>query len=102
LPPLKKVILKQYRYELKYTLSKADAALLKKQLAFVCKLDPHSVSKDYSYDIRSLYFDDPIGTAYQDKINGESKRKKYRLRIYNGDFNLIKLEAKHKDFNMTY
>jgi len=68
----------------------------------ICKQDEHSISRDYSYDIRSLYFDDPFGTAYQDKLNGESIRKKYRIRMYNNNFSYIKLEAKHKVYNMTY
>lgn len=91
-----------YRYELKFILDRADAAILKKQLALVCKQDPHSIGTDYSYDVRSLYFDDVFHSGYNDKINGVEFRKKYRIRIYNLSTDSIKLECKHKDNEMTY
>ncbi len=92
----------EYRYELKFIISDSTAALLKQQLKCVMPLDPHSVNDEYSYQIRSLYFDDPYHTNYLDKINGEEFRKKYRLRMYNFDDSFIRLECKHKDENMTY
>ncbi len=91
-----------YRHELKFMVSPFDAAVLKKQLALVCRLDSHSLSKDLSYEVRSLYFDDPRHTAYDDKVNGEMTRKKYRIRLYNLDTENIKLECKHKDNFATY
>ena len=94
--------LTQYRYELKFLLNPNDAAVLKKQLALVCSLDPHSISDELSYEIRSLYFDDAKNSAYDDKINGERIRKKYRIRMYNMDTGLIRLECKHKDDIWTY
>ncbi len=94
--------LTQYRHELKFILDPFDAAILKKQLALVCELDPHSISDEISYEIRSLYFDDAQNSALNDKINGERTRKKYRIRIYNMDTGLIKLECKHKDDIWTY
>ena len=92
----------QYRHELKFKLSPFDADLLKKQLALVCRLDPHSISNELSYKVRSLYFDDVLNSAFNDKINGVMRRKKYRIRIYNMDTNIIKLECKHKDDVWTY
>lgn len=91
----------QYRHELKFYISKSDADILKKQLSLVCELDSHSVATDYSYDIRSLYFDDVFSSGYNDKIDGVAIRKKYRIRIYNGSDDIIKLECKHKDIDMT-
>ncbi len=91
-----------YRHELKFLLDPFDAAVLKKQLSLVCKKDPHSVYEDYSYDIRSLYFDDARNTSFDDKINGERTRKKYRIRMYNMDTDFIMLECKHKDDIWTY
>ena len=91
----------EYRHELKFIIGKQEADLLKKQLSFFCKLDRFSVSDDYSYDIRSLYFDDVMNSGYTDKINGEEYRKKYRIRIYNNSSSVIKLECKHKDDDMT-
>lgn len=91
-----------YRYELKYVISSWQAAALKQQLKAVMELDSHSVSTEYSYDIRSLYFDDINNSAYLEKMDGVEFRAKYRLRIYNYSSDVIKLECKHKDENMTY
>ncbi len=48
------------------------------------------------YFIRSLYFDDAAQTSYFEKLAGVSDRKKYRLRIYNLEDGVIKLECKEK------
>lgn len=93
---------KEYRYELKYVISEQIADQLKKQLRLVMPLDSHSVSEEYSYKIRSLYFDNPLNAAYYEKINGDEFRKKYRMRIYNDDPSFMRMECKHKDGNWTY
>ena len=92
----------EYRYELKYIISDQAAELLKQQLRALMELDSHSISDGCSYTIRSLYFDDINSSAYYDKLDGIESRSKYRMRIYNGSKDVIKLECKHKDENMTY
>ncbi|MBR0462215.1 MAG: polyphosphate polymerase domain-containing protein [Erysipelotrichaceae bacterium] len=92
----------EYRYELKYMLSKGKAALLKQQLKALMYLDSHSVSSEYSYQIRSVYFDDDNSSAYLEKVDGVEFRSKYRLRMYNFDESYLVLECKHKDEDMTY
>lgn len=92
----------EYRYELKYEISAGTAELLKRQLKCVMEPDSHSVAEEYSYDIRSLYFDDPESSAYFEKLNGDEFRRKYRIRIYNCDDSRISLECKYKHENMTY
>ncbi|MBQ1521230.1 MAG: polyphosphate polymerase domain-containing protein [Erysipelotrichaceae bacterium] len=92
----------EYRYELKFVISDSTAELLKQQLRNVMYLDSHSVSEEYSYDIRSIYFDDIYASALREKVNGEEYRAKYRIRMYNNDPSFISLECKHKDENMTY
>lgn len=92
----------EYRYELKYVISKPIAEMLKKQLSAVMELDENSVSKKYSYDVRSLYFDDAYSTSLFEKRDGVQFRGKYRIRIYNNSDKYIKLECKHKDIDMTY
>jgi len=94
-------MVKEYRYELKYVINKHTAEILKKQLSIVMQRDPHSICDEYSYLIRSIYFDDPYSSAYFEKINGDEFRHKYRLRMYNMDASVIKLEEKIKDDNMT-
>lgn len=92
----------EYRYELKFVISRYSAEMLKNQLKCVMEMDKNSVSEDYSYDIRSLYFDDIYGSSYYEKIDGVQYRGKYRIRIYNNSSDVIKLECKHKDVDMTY
>ena len=48
------------------------------------------------YEIRSLYFDDPKDTALREKIDGVSRREKFRIRYYSGDASYICLEKKAK------
>ena len=54
------------------------------------------------YMIRSLYFDDEFESAYEDKLAGVEKRKKYRIRIYNYSESIIKLECKFKQGQYIY
>jgi hypothetical protein len=92
----------EYRYELKFLINSLTAETLKKQLSQVMSLDKHSVSSEYSYDIRSVYFDDPYSSALDEKREGNEYRSKYRMRIYNYSDKVIKMECKHKDGNMTF
>ncbi len=92
----------EYRYELKFEISSYTAEILKRQLRCLMETDSHSVSQEYSYDIRSLYFDDVESSAFYEKLNGEEFRKKYRMRMYNNDDSYISMECKYKHENMTY
>lgn len=53
------------------------------------------------YLVSSLYFDDHSNSAFYDKVNGIQDRKKFRLRIYNRQANVIKLERKKKRAQVT-
>lgn len=59
-------------------------------------MEPDVHATDGKYFIRSLYFDTPKDTALQEKLNGVSRREKFRLRCYNSDYSLIHLEKKSK------
>lgn len=48
------------------------------------------------YFIRSLYFDDGSDSALREKLDGVSRREKFRIRFYNGDLSFIMLEKKCK------
>lgn len=91
---------KGYRHEYKYLISKADAELLKRRLPYVMERDPHA-GETGQYTIRSLYFDDFSNTAYYDKVDGVNYRAKYRIRFYNYDPSILKLEKKEKNGNLT-
>lgn len=84
----------KFRHELKYLINYGDAELIKQRLKTVLRPDPHT--KNGSYSIRSLYFDDYWNTAYFDKMSGVDNRKKYRIRLYDLDDTFIRLECKMK------
>ncbi|MBR5721946.1 MAG: VTC domain-containing protein [Clostridia bacterium] len=87
------------RHELKYIIGPAAAATLKSILPATLRYDPHY--KDGRYTISSLYFDDLSFSAYNDKVNGEEDREKFRIRLYNGDDSYIVLEKKSKKNDMV-
>lgn len=91
---------KGYRHEYKYLISRADAELLKLRLPHIMERDPHA-GETGQYTIRSLYFDDFANTAYYDKVDGVNYRAKYRIRFYNYDSSILKLEKKEKNGNLT-
>lgn len=84
------------RHEIKYIVSTYEAQLLRYRLRAMLRPDPH-VRPDGSYFIRSVYFDDPDFTAYNEKLSGVKERTKYRIRFYNHDESVIFLEKKSKD-----
>ncbi|MBU1019796.1 MAG: polyphosphate polymerase domain-containing protein [Firmicutes bacterium] len=87
------------RHELKYLISKTDYEVFKKKLDPLLQKDLYSGNKPYT--ITSLYFDDIFNTAYKQKINGDSYRYKYRIRYYDLDTSLFKLEKKEKRDQIT-
>ena len=68
--------------------------ILRQRLRAVMSPDRNAV--DGKYFIRSLYFDTPDDTALREKLNGVSRREKFRIRYYNHDTGLIHLEKKSK------
>lgn len=89
----------EYRHELKFLVSEKQLELLRFRLDTVMKRDFHN--EDGGYKIRSLYFDDIYDTCLKENENGVDNRKKYRIRIYNGKTDVIKLEKKMKIRGMT-
>ncbi len=83
-----------FRHEWKHEISESDMLYLRSRLSNIMKADTHAT--DGRYFIRSLYFDDLFDTALREKIDGVSRREKFRLRYYNGDTSFILLEKKSK------
>ena len=83
-----------YRHEWKHPISYGDVLILRQRLRAVMQPDPNAV--DGKYWIRSLYFDTPSDTALREKLDGVSRREKFRIRYYNRDLSLIHLEKKSK------
>lgn len=84
----------QFRHELKYIISEGEKEAMKSRMRGYFSTDSHAI--DGKYFIRSLYFDDYDGSAYEEKNDGVLERKKYRIRIYNCSDRPIKLERKKK------
>ena len=85
-------VLKTFRHEYKYKISYEDMLKLRKKLDDVLKID----RSNKGYLVRSLYFDSLDDIDYYDKLGGEINRKKIRIRIYDVNSNLVKLEIKAK------
>lgn len=83
------------RNELKYLINDLEYTSLKSKLKTIMKLDKNT-GDEGEYHVRSLYFDDLMNTAYDEKEGGVFHRKKYRIRIYNKDEGFISLEKKEK------
>jgi hypothetical protein len=85
----------QYRYELKFLINYADYALIRARLSPLMQRDLH-VNDNGMYTVRSLYFDDFLNSAYNEKYMGVMNRQKFRIRIYNYSDSVINLERKVK------
>lgn len=90
---------KNYRHELKFSISYAEYLAMRKRLAAIMSRDPH-VNLDGRYQIRSIYFDNSDDKALREKVDGIAKREKFRIRYYNDDFSFITLEKKMKNNNL--
>ena len=90
----------KFRNEIKYVCSDAELAILNMRLKPLCKKDAH-VGENGIYRIRSAYFDDRFNSCYMENENGNDKREKFRVRIYNADSSRITLECKFKERAMT-
>ncbi|AJY75074.1 polyphosphate polymerase domain-containing protein [Paenibacillus beijingensis] len=86
---------RKLRHELKYFLHIHEYLTIRQRISAVLPLDSNSRSPE-GYNIRSLYFDGPQDHALYDKNDGIFGRRKYRIRIYNEDDSIIRLERKSK------
>lgn len=66
------------------------------RLKVILNTERHS---ENGYTITNVYFDDLCDSCLQDTIDGNRIRQKYRIRIYNGSFDVIRLEVKYKRDN---
>lgn len=89
------------RHELKYAVNQADAIQLRFRLRRIAEPDGHGPDES-GYHVRSLYFDNYRDKALREKIDGVNEREKFRLRFYNEDTALIRLEKKSKKNGICY
>ena len=84
----------KFRHEWKHEINKGDYYELRARLSSIAYPDKNGINGRYI--VRSLYFDDLNDTALMEKINGVSKREKFRIRYYDYDKSFIHLEKKAK------
>ena len=82
------------RHEWKHEINYSDLLVIRQRLVAVAKRDIHAINGKYF--IRSLYFDNLSDKELREKIDGISKREKFRIRLYNNDTSVIHLEKKSK------
>lgn len=89
----------EYRHELKFWVSDMELEIIRHRLKSLMQADSHQ--NGGGYKVRSLYFDDYRDSCMRENEDGIDNRKKYRIRIYNGKDDIIKLEKKSKIRGMT-
>lgn len=90
----------RYRNEYKHIINEAQAVIMKSRLKALLKSDDFT-NENGNYFIRSLYFDTYDDKALTEKYDGVPLRYKYRIRFYNHDPSMIRLENKIKHLNST-
>lgn len=82
------------RKEIKYDIGLIETASMKRRLGIYMEPDPHN--GEAGYMVRSLYFDTPYDSDFEQKVEGYDERQKIRLRVYGADAQTAKLEIKEK------
>jgi hypothetical protein len=93
------ILFVMYRNEFKFLINTHQKNIMSDKLRKICQRDSFS-DADGGYLISSLYFDDYNQSAFFDKVSGIRDRKKFRIRVYNYQSNVIKLERKIKRENV--
>lgn len=83
------------RHEWKYYINYDTYYVLRERLRNVIYIDENMPSEE-GYLISSIYFDDVYESAMDEKVAGTRFRKKFRIRSYQYDKSLIRLECKSK------
>ena len=79
------------RHEEKHQVNLREALVLSRRLEKLFPRDPHA-GPEGSYQVVSLYYDDPYDTALRQKLDGVNRREKFRLRYYGEEPAFFKLD----------
>lgn len=85
---------KNYRHEMKFLCEERQLYIIENKIRHICRPDSYG-GEAGAYRVKSLYFDTFDDRCYQEIQAGTDLRKKYRIRIYNDDMDVIKLECKY-------
>lgn len=89
------------RHEYKHSLNHMDYRILQSRLGAVLPRDVNT-DENGEYTVRSLYFDTPGDRALREKIDGVDRREKFRIRRYNRQPDVLRLEKKSKAHGLCY
>lgn len=89
------------RHEHKLYINATDYRQMFARLKHIAELDSNA-DADGGYKIRSMYFDNYTDKAVMEKLSGQSRREKFRVRFYNDDPGFIRLEKKSKANRLCY
>lgn len=84
-----------YRVEEKFCCNAQEMYRLQRRLEGVLQADDNE-NTDEGYRVSSLYFDTLTDNCLTAAREGDNRRRKYRIRIYNDSLAVIKLEVKEK------
>ena len=84
----------EYRHEWTHAISWQDALAVRQNLRAAAAYDAHA--QNGRYTVCSLYFDTPSDRALREKLDGVSRREKFRIRYYNDSPDVVHLEKKCK------
>ena len=87
------------RREEKYLISYSEYSIISSRIKAL--LQPDKNGENGKYSICSMYFDDVYDTALAEKEDGNAVHIKFRIRTYDGDDSVIKLERKVKQGILT-
>ena len=87
------------RHEEKYIISYRQYAMLRARAEQLLTPDPNGNMGNYV--ITSLYYDDLLDHALYEKLDGLPEHRKFRIRTYDYENKVIKLERKDKHGIMT-
>lgn len=90
------------RQEYKYFINNADVHQLKTLLSSVMNIDKHAETDSKEYTITSLYFETPDDHDLDEKLDGLLVREKHRIRIYNHNHSIVKLETKKRNGTVIF
>lgn len=84
----------EYRVENKYLCTDYQLAILKHRMKQLLPADENQ--KGECYSVRSVYFDTYGDDCFRGNVDGNDKRSKFRIRIYNNSDSQIRFEIKQK------
>lgn len=91
----------KFRNEMKFLCRDEELRIIRQNLSTLLETDPYTDREQGFYQVNSLYFDDYADTCFYDNEYSLGERRKFRIRTYNDQTDIIKLEKKAKDNTLS-